>query len=193
MKIRETAAYIKSIQNQQVNSDSSFEVISDFFNAKDCSYIFKNVNNELTKNTSDIKGVDYFEMQSKLCEKFDIMSLDSFEYMFNDYILRVQKLQNLISAYTYDDLYAFNTQYEFYDLVTMILMNLQPIRNYIRNVLLDNLMSKTISDFITLIIIYLCANIVLDLSMFMVIRYKIAGKLDKMHKDLLMYNDCFSM
>ena len=193
MKIRETAAYIKSIQNQQVNSDSSFEVISDFFNAKDCSYIFKNVNNELTKNTSDIKGVDYFEMQSKLCEKFDIMSLDSFEYMFNDYILRVQKLQNLISAYTYDDLYAFNTQYEFYDLVTMILMNLQPIRNYIRTVLLDNLMSKTISDFITLIIIYLCANIVLDLSMFMVIRYKIAGKLDKMHKDLLMYNDCFSM
>ena len=113
--------------------------------------------------------------------------------MFNDYILRVQKLQNLISAYTYDDLYAFNTQYEFYDLVTMILMNLQPIRNYIRTVLLDNLMSKTISDFITLIIIYLCANIVLDLSMFMVIRYKIAGKLDKMHKDLLMFNDCFSM
>ena len=193
MKIRETAAYIKSIQNDQANSASAFEVISDFFNSKNCSYIFRNVENELTKNTSEAKGIDYFEFQSLLCEKFEIMSLDSFEFMFNDYILRVQKLQNLISAYTYDDLYAFNTQYEFYDLVTMILMNLQPIRNYIRTVLLDNLMNKTINDFITLIAIYLCVNILLDLTMFFIIRFKIAGKLDKMHRDLLMFNDCFSM
>ena len=193
MKIRETAGYIKSIQNEQSNSEDAFQTVGEFFNQRNCSYIFSNIDNILTTNTSQIKGVDYFDFQSKLCEKFEIMSLPSLEFMFNDYILRVQKLQNLISSYEYEDLYAFNTQYEFYDLITMILMNMQPIRNYIRTVLLDDLMNKTINDFILLIVVYLIVNILLDLTMFLIIRLKIAGKLDKMHKDLLMFNDCFSM
>ena len=193
MKIRETAGYIKSIQNKEINSASAFTIIGEFFNNKNCKDIFRNIDNTLTQNTSEAKGIDYFEFQGLLCERFEILSLDSFEFMFNDYILRVQKLQNLISSYNYEDLYMFNTQYEFYDLITMILMTMQPIRNYIRTVLLDDLMNKTINDFIVLTAVYLCVNILLDLGMFLFIRVKVAGKLDEMHRDLLMFNDCFSM
>ena len=193
MKIRETAGYIKSIQNKEINSASAFTIIGEFFNKKSCGDIFRNIDNTLTQNTSAAKGVDYFEFQALLCEKFEILSLTSFEFMYNDYILRVQKLQNLISSYNYEDLYAFNTQYEFYDLITMILMTMQPIRNYIRTVLLDELMNKTINEFIVLTAVYLCVNILLDLGMFLFIRIKIAGKLDEMHRELLMFNDCFSM
>ena len=52
--------------------------------------IFRNIDNTLTQNTSEAKGIDYFEFQGLLCERFEILSLDSFEFMFNDYILRVQ-------------------------------------------------------------------------------------------------------
>ena len=192
MKIRETASYIKQIQNDEMNSNSAFEYISEFFNSKQCSDIFRNIENNLTEYTSKELGIDFYDLQGKLCENFGIMSLSSFEFMFNDYILRVQKLQNLISSYSYEDLYYFNTQYEFFDLITMVLMNMQPIRNYIRTVLLDSLMNKTINDFILLISVYLCLNIVLDIVMYLVIRFSIAGKLDEMHRDLLMFNNCFS-
>ena len=192
MKIRETASYIKQIQNDEMNSNSAFEYISEFFNSKQCSDIFRNIENNLTEYTSKELGIDFYDLQGKLCESFGIMSLSSFEFMFNDYILRVQKLQNLISSYSYEDLYYFNTQYEFFDLITMVLMNMQPIRNYIRTVLLDSLMNKTINDFILLISVYLCLNIVLDIVMYLVIRFSIAGKLDEMHRDLLMFNNCFS-
>ena len=192
MKIRETASYIKIIQNDEVNSNSAFETISEFFNNKQCNNIFRNIENNLTAMTVEETGIDYYELQGLLCESFGIMSLPSFEYMFNDYILRVQKLQNLISSYSYEDLYYFNTQYEFFDLITMILLNMQPIRNYIRTVLLDNLMNKTIKDFIILITVYLGLNIAMDIAMYIIIKLNIAGKLDKMHRDLLMFNNCFS-
>ena len=192
MKIRETAGHIKQLQNAEQNGNSAFSQISSFFNGKDCREIFSNIENNLTALTVDELNVNFYDLQGKLCETFGIMTLDSFEYMFNDYILRVQKLQNLISSYSYADLYYFNTQYEFFDLITMVLMNLQPIRNYIRTVLLDRLMNETISNFIFLISIYLCVNIVLDLGMYIIIKYTVAGKLDQMHKDLLMFSNCFS-
>jgi hypothetical protein len=192
MKIRETAQYIKQLQNAEMNQNEAFGSISDYFNKKSCGEIFRNIENNLTALTVEELGVDFYEMQGKLCEQFGIMTLSSFEYMFNDYILRVQKLQNLISSFSYADLYYFNTQYEFFDLITMVLMNLQPIRNYIRTVLLDRLMNETISNFIFLISIYLCVNIVLDLGMYIIIKYTVAGKLDQMHKDLLMFSNCFS-
>ena len=69
---------------------------------------------------------------------------------------------------------------------------MQPIRNYIRTVLLDNLMNKTIKDFIILITVYLGLNIAMDIAMYIIIKLNIAGKLDKMHSDLLMFNNCFS-
>ena len=192
MKIRETAAYIKQVQNDEYNSDSAFEYISEFFNSKQCNTIFRNIENNLTAYTSEELGIDFYDLQGKLCEQFGIMTLDGFEYMFNDYILRVQKLQNLISSYSYEDLFYFNTQYEFFDLITMVLMNMQPIRNYIRTVLLDELMNKTINNFILLISIYLCLNIVMDIVMYFIIKLAVAGKLDEMHRDLLMFNNCFS-
>ena len=37
--------------------------------------------------TVEETGIDYYELQGLLCESFGIMSLPSFEYMFNDYIL----------------------------------------------------------------------------------------------------------
>ena len=43
MKIRETAAYIKQAQNDEYNSDSAFEYISEFFNSKQCDNIFRNI------------------------------------------------------------------------------------------------------------------------------------------------------
>ena len=192
MKIRETAAYIKQIQNDEMNSNSAFEYISEFFNTRQCDNIFKNIENQLTEQTVNELNIDFYDLQGKLCESFGIMSLPSFEYMYNDYILRVQKLQNLISSYSYEDLYFFNTQYEFFDLITMILMNFQPIRNYIRTVLLDKLMSTTITNFIILIVAYLVVNIILDILMYLIIKYTVAGKLDEMHRDLLMFNNCFS-
>jgi hypothetical protein len=192
MKIRETAQYIKQLQNAEMNQNEAFGSISDYFNKKSCGEIFRNIENNLTALTVEELGVDFYEMQGKLCEQFGIMTLSSFEYMFNDYILRVQKLQNLISSFSYADLYYFNTQYEFFDLITMVLMNLQPIRNFIRTVLLDNLMNKTINDFIMLISVYLCVNILLDFAMYLIINFKFAGKLDKMHRDLLMFNNCFA-
>ena len=192
MKIRETAQYIKQLQNAEMNQNEAFGSISDYFNKKSCGEIFRNIENNLTALTVEELGVDFYEMQAKLCEQFGIMTLSSFEYMFNDYILRVQKLQNLISSFSYADLYYFNTQYEFFDLITMVLMNLQPIRNFIRTVLLDNLMNKTINDFIMLISVYLCVNILLDFVMYLIINFKFAGKLDEMHRDLLMFNNCFA-
>ena len=192
MKIRETAAYIKQIQNDEMNSNSAFEYISEFFNTRQCDNIFKNIENQLTEQTVNELNIDFYDLQGKLCESFGIMSLPSFEYMYNDYILRVQKLQNLISSYSYEDLYFFNTQYEFFDLITMILLNFLPIRNYIRTVLLDKLMSTTITNFIILIVTYLIVNIILDILMYLIIKYSVAGKLDEMHRDLLMFNNCFS-
>ena len=192
MKIRETAGYIKKLQNSEENGNAAFSYISNFFNGKNCSDIFSNIENNLTALTVNELNVNFYDLQGKLCHKYGIMTLDSFAYMFNDYILRVQKLQNLISSYSYADLYYFNTQYEFFDLITMVLMNLQPIRNYIRTVLLDNLMNKTISEFISLISVYLCVNIVLDICMYIIIKYTVAGKLDQMHRDLLMFSNCFS-
>ena len=192
MKIRETAGYIKKLQNSEENGNAAFSYISNFFNGKNCSDIFSNIENNLTALTVNELNVNFYDLQGKLCHKYGIMTLDSFAYMFNDYILRVQKLQNLISSYSYEDLFYFNTQYEFFDLITMVLMNMQPIRNYIRTVLLDELMNKTINNFILLISIYLCLNIVMDIVMYFIIKLAVAGKLDEMHRDLLMFNNCFS-
>lgn len=192
MKIRHGGKFKDHIFNQERNHPTMFPPTSSFFNYN-CHDIFNLVSDNVTISVGQYLSVDYLYYQIKLCEKFKLTSLDNFEYMYNEHNLRSQLLQDYLKTFSYDELYNFNEQFDFFDVFTLTILIIRPLKAYINEKILYKKIDKAFKQFIFVISGYLAFNIIGDILIFLIIKIVVLGKINSIHLNFLNLNKCFSI
>lgn len=189
MKIRETLQYQQAFFQLEREYPHLFPPISSYFENK-CEPIFEKTRDKITTFLGELLGVDYIPFQIEMCYRYKSLSLPNFEFNYIDHNFRCQLMQNYIGSNSYDDLYSFNQRLEFFDLYTFTLIAVRPIRAYITDQILYNLIDTALNNFISIVSGYLCYNILADLLIFLIIQIFTLKKIKTIHQNLQTLRKC---
>lgn len=192
MKIREGIKFREAFLMQEYKHPNLFPLIDTYF-GETCESIFKQTEDIIITNISQEMQLDYILFQIEMCKRYKLTTLKSFEFMYSDHNFRSQVIQNYLGSYSYEDLIKFNNHMDFFELYTLTLVNVRPLRTYIAEKILYVQMDSALSTFIQTIIGYLVFNIIADILLFFIIKIFILRTMNVLHQNLLHLSKCLNV
>lgn len=189
--IQVTLAEVQSLAVYSTLKSKTYPLPKDSFNYS-CDEIFYGFEDTFIKRVSDETGMDYRIISQTSCDVFDSLILDHFFFLQSDMVDRTHKLANTISGRTYDDLIEFNGNYDLYELFTLSIFIFRPLSFYYREIVLLPTISNSFKNYVNLIAIYLVVNIILQILLFVIVKWVIINRLDRIRDNLYLVNHCVS-
>lgn len=191
MMSRKGNKYKEDIFIQERNNPSLFPSLSSYF-TYDCHSIITKFNDTITALVSNALQKDYIPFQIYVCEKFKVTSIPNFEYIFNEHNFRSQLLQDFIKTFSYPELYYFNEIFDFFDIFTLSVFVIKPLRTYINEQILYTKINNAFKQFIKMISCYLVFNIIADVLLYFIIKIFVLGRIGSIHDNLKGLNKLFT-
>lgn len=191
---RDTFAYFDMLNTVEINNNKTYPHLSFLFkNSSDCLSFTTQINDSVVNSISLDQGINYTSIVVDICNKMNALSLPDFAFIYNDIMLKIRSLQVFRKQNSYNESENFNNSYQLFDLYTLALVILRPLRNYIKKTLLAERIDNQLRMFIVLMAIFLAVNIIMTGTIFLLIKCFIFRRLELTDQSFNSLKRCFLM
>lgn len=157
-----------------------------------CQEIFASYSDPFFFQVENMTKLNYAEVSEASCKAFNPILLTDFFFLRADIVDRTQKLINSINLSSYESVLSFFKKNELYEAYTILIFLFRPLTFNFRRDMMIPLISSNFTTYMVLIGIYLIVNIILELIIFVVVKWVIIKKLNYIQENLFLFNNCIN-
>lgn len=182
--------YTLLFQYTQLNS-SQYPTLEMYVNYT-CEELFPSLNESYIYIVSQLLEVDYSIGNIYICNSFDLLNVPNFNYLRGDIAERTTSVLNKQSKKDYTSIYQYTFDKELYTLYMLALMIFRPISKHFKDEILVPKLNTSFNFYVALVGVYLAVNIILEIILFIYVKWGISNNLSRIQKNLYLLNNCLN-